>query len=291
MLKKLLKYDIKSVWKLWAALSVGVLGMVIITSFIIRGAIEANLSDSESILTIFLILGSAFMAFGVIMIWSAILTITPIMCYIRYYKNFFSDEGYLTFTLPVRRRDLYLSKVINVFLFDVGNIVVSCVAVAIAMLIIPGIEYDMVSSTINFAAYEALGELFALIWEGLGAWIFIYAVLGVVLLALLSVYQIGMIHLCITVGATVAKKHKVLAGIGIYFGTTFILSSVYQLFSFFGAESIAGFILLLSDASSEITVHISIIVLLLLIAVIVATASLILHLITLDTIERKLNLA
>ena len=110
MLKKLLKYDIKSVWKLWAALSVGIIAMVTVTSFIIRGAIEANLADSDSILTVFLMLGSVFMGFGVIMLWSAILTITPIMCYIRYYKNFFSDEGYLTFTLPVDAKTIIFSK-------------------------------------------------------------------------------------------------------------------------------------------------------------------------------------
>ena len=112
----------------------------------------------------------------------------------------------------------------------------------------------------------------------------------ILLAAVCSLYQIGIIHLCITVGATVAKKHKVLAGVGIYFGSSFILSSLYQIFSMFGLESIVGFGYLL-DHQTDLVNHMAIVVLLLLAIVIVTTLTVVLHLVTLDTIERKLNLA
>lgn len=289
MLKKLLKYDVNAIWKLWMALSVAVLGMVFAASLIIRAAIEANLADSEGLFTFFLTLGSVFLGFGAVMSWTVILTITPIMCYVRYYKNFFSDEGYLTFTLPVRRRDLYLSKVINVFLFNVGNVLVTIVAVLIALLIIPFTEGDAI---VNFGAYRLIWELLVLIWEAIGGWLIVYILAAILLLAVISLYQIGMIHLCITVGATVAKKHKVLAGVGIYFGTSFILSSVSQVFGLFGLNSLVGFVMLLvTDIPSLLMIHMPILVLLLLMIVMVATAAVILHLVTLNTIERKLNLA
>lgn len=290
MLKKLLKYDVSSIWKLWTALSVAVLGMSLVTSLIIRAAIEINLVDDTSLMAVFSIIGAVFTGLGLVLVWSGILLITPIMCYIRYYKNFFSDEGYLTFTLPVRRRDLYLSKVANVFLFNVGNVLVTIVAVLLMMLVIPATDNGAI---INFAAYEAVGELIALIWEGIGAWLIVYVLCLVVLLAAVSLFEIGMIHLCITVGATVAKKHKVLAGVGIYFGSNFILSSAGQLFGMFGMESLVGFVSYLADTELQhmFMVHLPILVLILLAIVIVATAALILHLITLDTVERKLNLA
>ena len=35
--------------------------------------------------------------------------VTELLVFVRFYKNFFTDEGYLTFTLPVSRKDLLLS--------------------------------------------------------------------------------------------------------------------------------------------------------------------------------------
>ncbi len=288
MLKKLLKYDVRAVWKLWAALSVALIGMTVILAVIIRLSIASNLMDDTSLISIFLVLGSFFTGFGVVMAWSGILIVTPIMCYIRYFKNFFSDEGYLTFTLPVKRRDLYLSKVVNVFLFNVGNVLVTIVAVLLALLIIPTTGRN--GAIINFEIIKGLGTLIGTIWAEIGAWMLVYLLEGIFLLAVLSLYEIGMIHLCITVGATVAKKHKIIAALGIYFGSNFILSTVYQIFGFFGLQSIVGFVYLLEDASAT-QVHFALVGLILLIAVIVLTAAWILHLVTLNTIERKLNLA
>ena len=287
MLKKLLKYDLNAIWKLWVALSIAVVGMSLITSLIVRSTIELSMIDENSFGMVISALSAGFMVFGLVMVWSGILLITPIMCYIRYYKNFFSDEGYLTFTLPVRRRDLYLSKVANIFIFNVGNVLVTIAAVLIMMLVIPPAEG---SSVINFAAYEAVGDLLTIIWDGIGAWTLVYSLLFILFLAVLSLCEIGMIHLCITVGATVAKKHKVLAGVGIYFGSTFILSSVSQVISMFGMESLVGFVYLL-ETDVDIMMHLPLLAVFLLFIVMAATVALILHLVTLDTIERKLNLA
>ncbi|MBQ9779706.1 MAG: hypothetical protein IJW00_02055 [Clostridia bacterium] len=288
MLKKLLKYDVRAIWKLWAALSVALIGMAVILSFIIRLSIASNLMDETSILSIFLVLGSVFMGFGVVMAWSGILIVTPIMCYIRYFKNFFSDEGYLTFTLPVKRRDLYLSKVVNVFLFNAGNVLVTIIAVLLFLLIIPGTGNN--GAIINFEIFVEFWKLIAMIWEAIGGWMLVYLLGIILLMAVCSLYQIGMIHLCITVGATVAKKHKVLAALGIYIGVDFILSTLYQVFGMFGIQSVEGLILLL-DKPSEPMIHLTLIAIILLVIVAIATAAWILHLVTLNTIERKLNLA
>lgn len=288
MLKKLLKYDLNAVWKLWAALSAALIGMAVILAVIIRLTIASSLMDDFSLLSIFLVMGSILTGFGVVMTWSGILIVTPIMCYIRYFKNFFSDEGYLTFTLPVKRRDLYLSKVVNVFLFNVGNVLVTIVAVLLVLMIIPTTGQN--GAIINFEIIKDVWALIGTIWEFIGPWMLVYLLAGILLLAVLSLYEIGMIHLCITVGATVAKKHKVLAALGIYFGSNFILSTVYQIFGFFGLQSIVGFVSLLEGASATL-IHFALIGLILFITVIVMTAAWILHLVTLDTIERKLNLA
>ena len=288
MLKKLLKYDLNAIWKLWVALSAALLGMAVFMSLLIRFSIVSSLASSSSLFSLFLVLGSFVSGFGVIIAWSGILIVTPIMCYIRYFKNFFSDEGYLTFTLPVKRSTLYLSKVINVFIFNVGNVIVTIIAILLALMIIP--ETGNNGAILNFEILKTLWSGIVWLWQELGLWLAVY-LLGIILLATAcSLYQIGMIHLCITVGATVAKKHKVLAALGIYMGVSFILSSVYQVFGLFGLQSVEGFVYL-ADTTSALLTHLTLLSVLFLAIVIVSVAAAILHLITLNTIERKLNLA
>lgn len=287
MLRKLLKYDMASVWKIWVALAGSVLGMSVITSLIIRMAIEGAVRDDDPLFVLsFLVMG--LVVFAMIMIWAAMLLVTPLMCYIRYYRNFFSDEGYLTFTLPVSRRDLYVSKVLNAFIFGVGNVLVTIVTVLIMMLIIPPAteEYPL----INPVAYQTVAEWIGELCKTVGGWIFVY-ILEILLVAVaVPLYSIGLYHLCITVGATVAKKHKVLAALGIYCGTTFALSTVSQVFSIFSGQSIVGLVELISTRPATL-VNPVVSLLGLLIAVVVLTIAAILHLVTLNTIERKLNLA
>ncbi len=289
MLKKLLKYDVRSIWKLWLGLSIAVLGMSLITSLVWRSIIELALLDTEgtSISFGFAMLGFASSAFITVLSWASMLLAVPLMCFIRYYKNFFSDEGYLTFTLPVRRKTLYLSKTVNVFIFSVANVIVTALAVLIMMLIIPATENGQI---INFVAFDALGELFKVIWEAIHSWIFAYILELLLLAVVITLYQIGIIHFCITVGATVAKKHKVLAGVGIYFGVSFAISTMSQMLRIFSIDAFMGYFELLAG-SSETMAHIILLLTLLLISVIIGTVALIWHFSALHTIERKLNLA
>lgn len=289
MLKKILKYDMNAVWKLWVALSAALLGMTVILSLLVRFSIIYSLENADTLFYFFIAISTGLFGVGLISAWSGILIVTPIMCYVRYFKNFFSDEGYLTFTLPVKRSTLYMSKVVNVFIFNVGNVVVTILALLLASMIIPATGDN--GAILNFEILKGIFEFFALIWEEISAWMLVY-LLGIILLAAVcSLYQIGMIHLCITVGATVAKKHKVLAGIGIYMGVSFILSSLYQLFGVFGFQSIEGFIYQMEGLQSETMIHLIFVTVMLLAIVVVAVAAAILHLVTLNTIERKLNLA
>ena len=54
----------------------------------------------------------------------------------RYYKNFFSDEGYLTFTLPVKTGHLLGSKVISAVLWML--FVLLCTIIGVAIIAIFG---------------------------------------------------------------------------------------------------------------------------------------------------------
>ena len=106
MLLKLLKYDLRSVFKYWWIAALSTLGLSVLGGFCIL------ILDSSIIANVYQIL--AGFAMGVVILgFVAFLILSQILVFMRYYKNFFSDEGYLTFTLPVKRTHLITSKLIT----------------------------------------------------------------------------------------------------------------------------------------------------------------------------------
>lgn len=288
MYKKLLKYDLAAVWKVWLIIASVVVGMSVVTSLLIRGMIEFALAEDTTLYAIMSTILTTLVTGAMIVSYMALLIVVPIMCYFRYYKNFFSDEGYLTFTLPISRKDLYISKVLNTLIFSVGNFLVTILVVGIMCLVIPPATES--APVINPVVFKFFGQNIAAAWETVGGWLILYFLVSIVLLVLVEFYNIALIYLSITVGATVAKKHKLLAGIGIYMGATSVLSFFGQFFSLFSVESVAGLIVLIGTRPDPL-VNPTIILCMILVGLALATLAFILHLITLNTIEKKLNLA
>ena len=288
MLKKLLKYDLNAVWKLWVALSAALLGMAVFMSLLIRFSIVSSLASSNSLLSLFLVLGSFVSGFGVIIAWSGILIVTPIMCYIRYFKNFFSDEGYLTFTLPVKRSTLYLSKVIMGTLLQFATILVLIFGVLFIALVAPPTESG--EFFLDFEVFRAIGEFFASSWEACGAWVILWVPTVLAILLLLGLFQSGLIYLCITIGAVVAKKHKLIAAIGIYYGVNTAVGLVGEFILMFLMAGVIGIITAAMYAGGAV-MGLTITAVLLIIALAFATLAAIVHFMALNKIEKKLNLA
>lgn len=143
----------------------------------------------------------------------------------RFYKSRFTDEGYLTFTLPVTTHEILLTSLINAFL---GMVLMMLVVFAslggLLLLGFSGVE----------GFWPALWELLPRLAEEL-ARVFSGEVLGYGLLMLLAgilgvICQIIMLMLCITIGAMVAKKHKLLAAVGAYYGIQVAVTLVEALF-------------------------------------------------------------
>ena len=118
MLKKLLRYDLKSVFKYW--------WIAAIASFclsILGGGSIATLA-SEHNDSALLTAGAGIGVFITIMGLCAFTLSATILIFVRFYKNFFTDEGYLTFTLPVRRSQLINSKLIMSILVNFSTLLV-----------------------------------------------------------------------------------------------------------------------------------------------------------------------
>jgi len=283
MFKKLLKYDMLAVWRFWWILATGVLVLSTIGAFVLRFVITYIKNPNFSFFTT---IGIFFLVICGIAIVSSIVA-TFIFVYLRFYKNFFTDEGYLTFTLPVSRRMLFLSKTVNALIWESAHVVVLLLSGLIFITIAPPAENGL----INTAVFQAIGKNVAYLWNNLGGWMIVYAIELLALALLSGLFSISMIHFCITVGAIVAKKAKLLAAIGIYYGINMLFSFVTQIL---GTVSlmvlVGGFLEYSMDWSPSESMFSFALILLALCGMMGVLVSL-LYGLTLDRIERKLNLA
>lgn len=240
MLKKLLRYDFKAVLKYWwiAALSSVVLsfgGGWCISIFSSVKELPEALYVVAGLLMVIVVLG--FAAFSIL---STILTFS------RFYKNFFTDEGYLTFTLPVKRSQLLNSKLIVSTTTTLLTTLVIIIDVLIMFCV--GFYKDIFSKDyLNSFENDFLKEFFS--DEYLGYY-FLYFIEALVLMVLLVVFSTLFMFSCITVASIIAKKAKVITAIGIYYVANSAFSFIVQMFWVFGMVSIDSWLSRLTTDNS-----------------------------------------
>ena len=132
---------------------------------------------------------------------------------VRFSRGRFPDEGYLTFTLPVNTHQILLSSLVNTLL---NLLFLTAVVLASGMvLLLIGISAEQI-------AWEELRQALPQIREGL-AKIFtlqVMKILGTMAAAGIAgiLWEIICLMLAITLGALAAKKHKILAAVGFFYG-------------------------------------------------------------------------
>lgn len=286
MLRKLLRYDLDAVWRIWVPLAASVPVMSLITALLVRTLLERPENDDSAVVVLGFMMFFAIMT--LVILWVGLFIVTPIICYLHYYKHFFSDRGYLTFTLPVPRQKLYLSKVLSTFIWSVGNAVVTVLSACILLLLLP--TSQEVAQFVNPIAFDFIGEGVSFLWQNVGPWLILYALELLLILVALSLCNIGLFHLAITLGSVIAKKHKILCAVGLYLGMNYGISFVSQFFMLFSSSPIASFTLMLSKLSLQQQCA-SVAITGMIVFLFLATVAAIYHFVTLHLIERKLNLA
>ena len=222
MFTKLLKQDWRARWGV-----LGILCLICLSAAVLGGGSmrylvwASNQSETMKLPTVLCVLAMvmSFVAIAVCCVAQLFFQLW------RFYKSCFTDEGYLTFTLPVTTHEILLSSLINTFLGVLLMVVVACVSLGGLLLLgFSGVE----------GFWPALWELVPRMAEEL-ARVFSGEVLGYALLMLLAgilgmICQIVMLMLCITIGAMVAKKHKLLAAVGAYYGIQVAVTLVEAVF-------------------------------------------------------------
>lgn len=226
MLGTLLKYDFKALNKMMVPLQLGVLvaGIIGVVCFniFLRGALNSpsySSKDSTQVLLESIGEGSALLV--AIVLFSVVFVsgiITLVLLARNIYKNFYSNEGYLTFTLPVTVNQQLLSKTISGFVWLLVN---GCIVTLIVVLLVV-----FGTATEGFIGTQAL-QILENLFSNYAPALLILFVIELVITSLLSfIMSITQIIFSISLGGAIARTHKVLAGIGIYVAGGAIISTV-----------------------------------------------------------------
>lgn len=233
MLKKLLKHDFRALSRTLFPLQIGVLSggllATLLTLLTIRlggGIFETGEPTSmfQGIVMAISVITSVLIAFSI----AASAFVTLLIVCIHFYRSFLCDEGYLTFTLPVSTSKLLWSKLLTGMLWMLINAVV-----IIVTILIFAVFGTSTAGIVNYEVLNAIKEFFSRILPEASQYMNVplvaieTAVVGVLAFAA----QVLEIYFAILVGGQIAKKHRILAAIGMYLLINMgvgIVSSVYM---------------------------------------------------------------
>ena len=136
----------------------------------------------------------------------------------RFYKSRFTEEGYLTFTLPVNGHQLMLSSILASIL-EILAVILATVAATLLGLGISalGLPWNEVPADFWPKAWEQLGE----VWSEFARHGDI-AVQAALMMLLGALSRLIVLMLAVTIGGMAAKKHPVLMALLAYCGIGFV---------------------------------------------------------------------
>ena len=232
MLKKLLKYDLKAVFKYWWIAAISTLGLSVLGGFAVTVLRDTVSTEPEKKVPIILEILSSIALPLVYLGFIALGILTVIMIFVRYYKNFFSDEGYLTFTLPVKKSELINSKVIMGVISSLATSFVVLVNIIIILVI------GFFDNIIKPDFWKEFSEFFSEVFKSLGVYTFVYVLEIILVVFLANLLSTLFLYDCVAIASMLVKKAKVITAIGIYYVANGVISTLFTIFSLFGMGTI-----------------------------------------------------
>ncbi len=231
MFAKLLKHEWRGAKSVTAILCAVILGAGAAIGFC--GFYLAGITANESLwdVLVVLLMLAAVLAIGICSAGAVLYLL------FRFYQRYFTDEGYLTFTLPVTVHQLLLSSILNILR---GCLMVILAAMG-AMVIAFGILLLAFSGEIVWADYfYAIRQLWPEIWESLrdllqAHWQDVLTLLGAGVSG--GIFSLILLMLSITIGAMLARKHRLLTTVAVYWGIGLVQSVALTWWSFANIEN------------------------------------------------------
>ena len=212
MLKKLFKYDFKALSRVMLPLQGGALLASLFGALFMWIAMSrvvySSLGYQATAMNEVVIAVSILLAILLLSAIAASSLVTLLLIGRNYYQSLLRDEGYLSLTLPVTANQHLVSKLIAGSLW----LTINAVIVAFGVFLVLFIAFDSVGllEWLSMDLYRLLAEAFG----SLPGVVLLFEVIVFCLAAVLA--SVLQVYLALTIGAVIAKTHKVLAGIGMY---------------------------------------------------------------------------
>ena len=255
MLKKCLKHDLRYVYRVWIIATAIFVPISVIGGFAIRTNMLST-TDTPTVFKILSILGMTLFYLGSI----GYAFIGAGMGMYRYYQTCYTDEGYLTFTLPVKRHTILNSKILSTVIPLAVSVLIMVICFHVTFSIVPESKYSDISALES--AYKSMAESFSYSLEYKGFWAIVYAV-QILIIILLAVHGAILAIFSIISRSPEAKKkpkRSFVKGLLIYFLSfpfiIVVVMLVLMLASYSEAVEIAGTVSLVEERVISLLVNV-----------------------------------
>ncbi len=202
MLGKLIKYDLKAAARIFILLHAIYLFICLMGRFFYMDRLNFD-SPEELLITSLILFASLYL-----ILVSALGLCTSLQVALRFYRNLFSKEGYLSWTLPVSGVQHLWGKILSGYILTAIDVTV----IAAGLLIL------VTGKNVT----EAYSQISGTVAHELGLPIGMFGLI-VFLFALASCFcTIVMIYFCIAVGQ-LFPGHRILCAIAVYFISGFVI--------------------------------------------------------------------
>lgn len=202
MLGKLLKFDLKHGLKIFLLLH----GILIIISLLGRFLFLDQLNFNEPDAA--LVSSVALFASAIIFLFAAVCFCTWLLIAFRFYRNLFTGEGYLTWTLPASSVQHLWSKILSGSILLLLDCIIES---ACTLLLVTGSNvteaYSMIASDVN---------------SELGMSLSTFALILFVIMLVSGPVSVIQTYFCIVIGQ-LFPAHRVLGAVAAYFISSFVI--------------------------------------------------------------------
>lgn len=218
MLKKLFVHEWKDSWRLVGIMNLIVVALSVIGTFFLNND-TWNAIDKNEFVAVTVVV---YMMFFVASI-AALSMVVTFYFYIRFYRNMYTDQGYLMHTLPVTPHQLIWSKTFVAGIWMIISMIVMLTSIF-------GLVFAAIPTEGRSDFWMELRDAFTLMeFDGKVVAVVILYILLIIVSQLMSIF---MGYASISIGQTF-KKQKVLGAIGVYIGIYMLIQTVSSYLSVF----------------------------------------------------------
>ena len=254
MFKKLLKYDLKSAKRMGIPLliatgALAILGMLDIfgmaSAVNVLSTLPEDVEDAVIIAPTLSFLATFLFMYVIIFGLALVVSVMQIFMYFDFYKSTVTDEAYLTFTLPVKAKDIIFSKCLSVIIWT--SVLTLATLVAGGRMILVGAFSFNVDGYYYFQDMFLSLDLSSLVPPEYSASYTASIIIAIVYAIVSMLNSLLLVFLTIFFVSTVVRKHKALVAIlgviginSVYSGFIAFLQGIISLFGSIAGTALAN---------------------------------------------------